>query len=128
MDIHLSDEPDSIHWKLSMNGVFSVKSIYLDLIDSGPILKSLHIWKIKVPLRIKIFMWFVDKEVIRTKGNLAKQRWEGSKRCYFCDLDETIKHLFLDCPLAKLLWHTVYIAYNVSSPNSINMLFGRWLN
>jgi hypothetical protein len=33
MDVQLSDEPDMIHWKLSVNGIFSVKSMYLDLIN-----------------------------------------------------------------------------------------------
>ena len=61
MDFQLSDQPGAIQWKLSRNGSFSVNSMYLDLIDSGPISRSLHIWKIKVPLRIKIFMWFVHK-------------------------------------------------------------------
>jgi hypothetical protein len=128
MDVNLSDESDSIHWKLTPNVIFSVKSIYLDLIDSSPIPKSIHILKIKVPLRIKIFMWFVHKEVILTKDNLAKHNWEGSQRCCFCDQDETIKHLFLDCPLATLLWRSIRIASNITPPNSIHTLFGTWLN
>uniref|UniRef100_A0A453MGA0 Reverse transcriptase zinc-binding domain-containing protein n=1 Tax=Aegilops tauschii subsp. strangulata TaxID=200361 RepID=A0A453MGA0_AEGTS len=58
MDVQLSDHTDTIRSKLTTNGIFSVKSMYLDLIDSGPLPRSLHIWRIKVPLRIKIFMWF----------------------------------------------------------------------
>uniref|UniRef100_A0A453MRN1 Reverse transcriptase zinc-binding domain-containing protein n=1 Tax=Aegilops tauschii subsp. strangulata TaxID=200361 RepID=A0A453MRN1_AEGTS len=54
------------------------KSMYLDLIDSGPLSRSLHIWKIKVPLRIKIFMWFVHKGVILIKDNLLKRSWIGN--------------------------------------------------
>ena len=76
--------------------------MYFDLIDFGPVSKSIHIWKIKVPLRINVCMWFVHEEVVLTKDNLAKRNWEGSQRCSFCDHNETIKHLFLDCPLAKL--------------------------
>ena len=128
MDVNLSDESDSIHWILTMNGIFSVKSMYMDVIDFGPILKSIHIWKIKVPLRIKVFMWFVHKEVVLTKDNLAKRNWEDSQRCSFCNQDETIKHLFLDCPLAKLLWRSVHIAFNITPPNSSHTLFGTWLN
>jgi hypothetical protein len=70
----------------------------------------------------------VCAQVILTKDNLAKRRWEGSKRCCFCDQDETIQYLFLKCPLAKLLWRTIHVAFNVSPPNSINTLFGTWLN
>ena len=72
MEVQLSDLPDSFNWKLARNGVFTVKSIYVDLINSGPIPRSVHIWKVKVPLHIKIFMWFVHKQVMLTKDNLLK--------------------------------------------------------
>jgi len=54
--------------------------------------------------------------------------WTGFTRCSFCDRDETIKHLFLDCPMAKVLWRTVHIAFNITPPNNINTLFGTWLD
>ena len=84
--------------------------------------------KVKVPFKIKVFMWFVHKQVILTKDNLEKRNWTGSTRCSFCDKDESIKHLFLDCPLAKNLWRTVHLAFNITPPNTINTLFGRWLD
>ena len=116
--------------KLSVSGVFSVKYMYVDLINSGPIPKSLHTWTIKMPLKVKItvYVWFVRKEVILTKDNLAKRSWKGSKRCCLCDQDESIQHLFLKCPLAKLLWRTLHVAFNVSPPNTIAILFRTWLN
>ena len=114
--------------KQTKNGVFSVKSMYLDVINSSVIPSSKHVWKVKVPLRIKVFMWFVHKQVILTKDNLAKHNWVGSTRCSFCDHNETIKHLFLDCPLAKILWCSIHIAFNITPPTSINMLFGTWLD
>uniref|UniRef100_A0A453I6Q3 Reverse transcriptase zinc-binding domain-containing protein n=1 Tax=Aegilops tauschii subsp. strangulata TaxID=200361 RepID=A0A453I6Q3_AEGTS len=54
--------------------------------------------------------------------------WTGPTRCSFCDRDETIKHLFLDCLLAKVLWRTVHIAFNITPPSSVSSLFGTWLN
>lgn len=56
-------------------------------------------------------MWFVHNKVILTKDNLAKRRWEGSKRCCFCDQNEIIQHLFLKCPLAKLLRRMIHVAF-----------------
>jgi len=102
--------------------------MYLDIINSGSIPRSVHIWKVKVPLRIKVFMWFVHKQVILTKDNLAKRNWTGSRRCSFCDHDESIKHLFLDCPMTKTLWRSVHIAFNITPPTTIHTLFGTWLN
>ena len=43
MDVQLSDQADKISWKLTTNGLFYVKSMYLNLIDSGPLSRSLHI-------------------------------------------------------------------------------------
>uniref|UniRef100_A0A453M549 Reverse transcriptase zinc-binding domain-containing protein n=1 Tax=Aegilops tauschii subsp. strangulata TaxID=200361 RepID=A0A453M549_AEGTS len=74
IDVQLSDQPDLLHWELVRNGVFTVKSFYMDLINSSPIPRSIHIWKFKVSLRIKKIMWFVHKQVILTKDNLIKRR------------------------------------------------------
>ena len=57
-----------------------------------------------------------------------KRNWTGPTKCSFCDRDETIKHLFIDCPLAKVLWQTVHIAFNITPPTTVNALFGTWLN
>uniref|UniRef100_A0A453DV51 Uncharacterized protein n=1 Tax=Aegilops tauschii subsp. strangulata TaxID=200361 RepID=A0A453DV51_AEGTS len=43
MDVNLSQQPDQIRWKLTRNGIFSVKSMYLHIINSGPIPRSIHI-------------------------------------------------------------------------------------
>ena len=37
------------------------------------------------------------------------------------------KHLFLECPLAKLLWRTIHIAFNINPSVDIDSLFGTWL-
>ena len=37
IDVQLSDQPDSTQWKLTKNGIFTVKSFYMDLINSGPL-------------------------------------------------------------------------------------------
>jgi hypothetical protein len=39
--------------------------------------------------------------VVLTKDNLAKKNWKGSQQCVCCNSNETILHLFLDCPSAK---------------------------
>ena len=62
---------------------FLVKSMYLDFINNGSLSKSPHICNTKIPLKIKVFMWFVHKEVILSKDNLAKRSWVGSKRSSF---------------------------------------------
>jgi hypothetical protein len=58
-------------------------------------------WKLKVPLKIRIFMWFLLNKAILTKDNLKKRNWQGCFKCCFCDHGETIHHLFFACPFEK---------------------------
>ena len=90
--------------------------MYLDYLSGHTKFLKKYIWKIKVPLKIKIFMWFLYSKVILTKDNLAKRNWNGDKCCSFCDSQETIQHLFFDCPFAKIVWHIVYMSYNITPP------------
>ena len=128
MEVQLSHQSDQLCWKLTRSGEFTVKSMYLDVINSSAIPSSKYVWKVKVPLKIKVFMWFVHKQVILIKDNLVKRNWTGSTRCSFCDHDETIKHLFFECPLVRILWRTVQIAFNITPPSSVGSLFGTWLD
>jgi hypothetical protein len=63
-----------------------------------------------------------------TKDNLAKKNWKGSQQCVWCNLNETIQHLFLDCPSAKMFWRIIFYATNLTQPRSISHMFGTWLN
>ena len=72
-------------------------------------------------------MWFLHRKVILTKDNLVKRNWQGCKKCYFCDHEETIQHLFFDCPFTKVLWRIVHLAFNITPPKNTTNLFGNWL-
>jgi hypothetical protein len=127
LPIKLSMEPDHFVWKLTTNGSFSVKSMYEDMMnDHTPFLHK-FLWKMKIPLKIKIFMWFLSNKVLLTKDNLVKRNWSGCTRCVFCGEQETVEHLFLSCPFAKLIWMTVKLTYDLPAPTNIANLFGNWL-
>ena len=72
-------------------------------------------------------MWFVHRKVILTKDNLLKRRWNRCKKCTFCESDETVEHLFIDCPFARNIWKLIHFTYNISPPSSIANMFGTWL-
>jgi len=86
------------------------------------------IWKLKLTLKIKIFIWYLQKKAVLTKDNLARRQWRGSIKCCFCSLDETIKHLFFDCQMARIVWRIVQVSFNISPPVSIFHMFNGWLN
>jgi hypothetical protein len=87
-----------------------------------------YLWKLKIPLKVKIFMWFLNSKVLLTKDNLAKQNWHGCMKCCFCDSTETVEHLFLSCPFARIIWRMLFFTYNIPPPTNITNMFGNWLN
>jgi hypothetical protein len=84
------------------------------------------LWKLKIPLRIKIFLWYLKRGVVLTKDNLARRNWHGCKQCVFCSHPETIQHLFFDCHFARFLWRAVQVSFNISTPTSVEHLFNDW--
>jgi hypothetical protein len=122
----LSNMEDKFIWGLHQNGLFSVKSMYLASISDNRVSLDLTIRKLKVSLKIKIFLWYLKRGVVLTKDNLGRRNWRGGKQCVFCAQDETIQHLFFDCHFAKFIWTTVHIAFNVDKPVSISHLFYNW--
>ena len=82
----------------------------------------------KMPLKTKIFAWYARRGVILTKDNLVKRNWHGSTKCVFCLHDETIKHLFFDCKVARSIWSTIQVASNLYPPRSVANIFGNWLH
>jgi hypothetical protein len=73
IDVQLSDQEDVFRWKLTASGKFSVKSMYLDYMNGHYVFLRKYIWKIKVPLKIRIFMWFLYPKVLLTRDKLAKR-------------------------------------------------------
>jgi hypothetical protein len=122
MAVHLTNEPDSFVWKLSST------SLYADYLNGHTVFLKKYLWKMKVPLKIRIFMWFLYNKVILTKDNLAKRRWNGCTDCVFCGQRETIDHLFIACHFSRLVWRVVHFTFNIPPPMNIINLFGNWLN
>jgi len=126
-DVALTNEKDAFVWLPNRNGLFTVKSMYSNLMTNETTLAFCRSWKIKVPLKIKTFLWFLKKGVTLTKDNLIKRNWKGSAKCCFCNYNETIQHLFFECHIAKFIWFTVFIAFNIKPPTSFTHLLGAWI-
>ncbi|WVZ54946.1 hypothetical protein U9M48_005671 [Paspalum notatum var. saurae] len=100
LNVDFEEGNDVFKWHLHKSGNFSVRSMYMHFINTG-IRVSMEIWRTRLPLKIKIFLWYLKKEVILTKDNLSRHNWQGDKSCCFCYRTETIQHLFLDCKYAS---------------------------
>jgi hypothetical protein len=126
--IRLNNMEDKFRWGLHQNGIFSIRSMYLALISDNRVRLNLMIWKLKIPLKIKIFMWYMKLEVSLTKDNLLRRNWKGQKMCAFCSQNETIQHLFFECHFVRFLWTIVQITFNIGTPISVMHLFNDWAN
>ena len=120
------EEEDEFRWKLDRSGIFSVKSHYLGLINKNTPSLNKDQWKIKIPLKIKIFLWYLRRGVVLTKDNLAKRNWHGNQQCCFYHENEMIQHLFFDCRFTRLVWATVYVAWGLPHPRDVSSMFGNW--
>jgi hypothetical protein len=73
---------------------------------------NIVIWKLKLALKIKVFLWYLYKGVILTKDNLARRRWQGDSQCCFCSSEETIQPLLFDYHFARFVWRVIHISFN----------------
>jgi hypothetical protein len=69
MDVQLTQQPDVFKWGISISRLFSVKSMYIGYMDDPTKYLQKYVWRIKVPLKIGVFMWFLRKKVLLTKDN-----------------------------------------------------------
>jgi hypothetical protein len=72
-NVQLTSQRDRFVWRLHQNRAFSVKSMYRALLGTEAIPYNTFIWKLKLPLKIKVFMWYLYKRVILTKDNLVRR-------------------------------------------------------
>jgi hypothetical protein len=112
--VALSEEMDKPIWQCEKNGKFSVKSVYKNICSNGVDRSFKHLWKAKIPLKIKIWLWLIWHNAIATKDNMLRRGWSGNTRCQFCNENESILHLFFSCPAAKFVWSCV--ARSIGAP------------
>ena len=99
---------DSLLWRWSSNGTFSVHSYYLWLEYGGMVnTEFTAIWSSKIPLKIKIFLYLLKRNKVLTKENLISKGWTGDTSCVFCGAFESTDHLFVHCPFTIQIWRWI---------------------
>ena len=123
-NIVLSQDRDEFKWRLDQTGIFLVKSHYLGLIYQNTLNNNKKIWKLRAPLKIKIFLRYLRRGVILTKDNLAKRNWQGNQQCCFCHENKTIHHLFFYYRFTRMVCASVYEAWGIPKPRNMANMFG----
>jgi hypothetical protein len=98
--------------------------VYLQLTEDDRGQNFQGIWKAKIPLKIKIFMWMVAQKAILTKDNMVARNWQGDPGCYFC---ESVDHLLFQCPVAKVIWATLALCFHQNNRPSSYEQFCPWI-
>ena len=63
------------------------------------------IWKLKVPGKIKHFLWRACTNSLPTKVNLMKKKIVSDPMCHRCGrCEEDTKHALWDCEAVKQVW------------------------
>jgi hypothetical protein len=69
--ISLTDDKDSVRWVLEKAKTFSTASLYRELTFSGFTNKwLLCVWRAKLPLKIRVFLWQVFNDKIQSAVHL----------------------------------------------------------
>jgi hypothetical protein len=83
--IEQSNEKDLVRWMLTPHGQFITSSLYRHW--SFPKVRDVvmeELWELKLPLKVKNFMWFVHRNRLQTADNLGRKQWKDNKLCQFC--------------------------------------------
>lgn len=76
-NVRLSQNDDGHIWLWNKKGRFTVKTMHAHISDVGPNRSFRHLWKAKLPLKIKIWLWLIWHNAIATKYNMVKRKWVG---------------------------------------------------
>lgn len=91
---------------MKASGIFSVKAAYTTM-EHTPTMDSdiYRIWRIKAPPRMRVFGWLLLHNRVLTADNLRIRGFHIVGMCYLCRRsDETVRHLFTDCPISKQVY------------------------
>lgn len=63
------------------------------------------VWKSRIPLKIKHFLYLVGRGKLPCAVQLVKRNWKGGNElCKLCGKNETSDHILFHCPLAVFTW------------------------
>jgi len=98
---------DALVWLPEKRGSYSTKSGYAisKLHQRAPIQEAfnwqLNIWKVRVPPKLKMFLWKLKRKALPVGNNLAVRGILCASPCKRCDEVESELHILLACPFAK---------------------------
>lgn len=103
-------------WKWTKNGLFSCASAYRIMHNSGLIARNHErLWKIKVPMNVRIFIWLMLDNKILTQQVLIYRGCAVQTGCHLCHRTEaeTRDHLMWYCSFSSGFWRGLMAQHNI---------------
>jgi len=99
-------------WKFSQQGHYTVKSAYRYAMETLVDNEEYRIpgewniiWKMKLPQRVKVFLWRALRGVLPTRMRLQDKGVPCTDSCPHCETNyENDWHVFIGCEEAKKVW------------------------
>ena len=117
LPLSFTPQPDTLVWKSEKSRSYSVKSEYKSLCElhnrdtNRPLVSDSQkgfwkcLWKLKVPGKIKHFLWRACTNSLPTKVNLRKRKILEETECPRCaGVPETVQHALWSCNCIKVVW------------------------
>ncbi|KAM2896759.1 hypothetical protein COP2_006481 [Malus domestica] len=114
---------DRIIWHHTSNGDYTVKTGYgivMEMQENCELGRKgtrgcsrrdepdkcwMEIWRLKVPNKMKYFIWRCCTSSLAARGNLHRRRMRVNTTCVLCgDAKETEHHLFFECEFSRVFW------------------------
>jgi hypothetical protein len=103
--VTLSQNDDEVSWGLTSLRIFTTGSLYRFMTNGGVNSRmASRIWKCKVPLKVRVFLWQVFHNRIQTAIQLKSIDWKGSGKCGLCGQPKDVNYLLFGCSLARFVW------------------------
>lgn len=107
-------------------GKYTVKSGYNYLCSSfkavvgPPVTNWSFVWSLKIPPKIRNFLWRALSENLPTKAALAGRHIEVDTHCSFCNSAiETSIHVLIVCPVVRKVWESAVVGLRVSEEENL---------
>jgi hypothetical protein len=106
-EIHLTDEPDSITWRLFATGTYSSSTAYIAQFTATP--TSFMVPAVCVnwaPPKCKTFAWLILQNKVWTSDRLLRRGWPNCGPCQLCKREpESAARLIFKCRYSIRVWN-----------------------
>lgn len=111
--------PDKMVYRASKTGIPKVKDVYSHLITTHSHVDPLwrKLWHSHRSQKLKLFLWLLAHKKLLVRDYLSKIGLAINPECPLCHLhDETLDHLFVDCPITAQVWMKIQDSWNITMP------------